>query len=70
MARTAKNASKKADNKEASAAIKAFKSSQEVEGLYSFIYENGLREEARMLMEVVLKHITPAKKRGRKKILH
>ena len=55
MARTAKKSTKKVENKEVSAAIKAFKSSEEVEGLYSFIYENGLREEARKLMEVVFK---------------
>jgi hypothetical protein len=69
MARTAKKSTKKVENKEVSAAIKEFKASPEVEGLYSFIYENGIRDEAHKLMEVVLKSITPAKKRGRKKIL-
>jgi len=69
MARTAKK-EEKVENKEISAAIKTFKSSPEVEGLYTFIYENGLRAEAHKLMSVVLKQITPAKKRGRKKVLH
>lgn len=69
MARTAKNNTKKAVNKEVSAAIKAFKTSSEVESLYSYIYENGLRSEAHKLMELVVKKITPPKKRGRKKVL-
>lgn len=69
MARTAKNPTSAADNKEASAAIKAFRTSSEVETFYTYIHENGLRDEAKQLMEIVLKKITPAKKRGRKKIL-
>lgn len=69
MARTSKKAPK-VENKELTAAIKTFKASPEVESLYTFIYENGLRDEAHKLMEVVLKQITPAKKRGRKKVLH
>ena len=69
MARPAKKAPK-VESKEVSAAIKVFKASPEVESLYTFIYENKLRAEAHNLMEVVLKHITPAKKRGRKKVLH
>ena len=69
MARPAKKA-QKVESKEVSAAIKVFKASPEVESLYTFIYENKLRAEAHNLMEVVLKHITPAKKRGRKKVLH
>ncbi|MBD65658.1 MAG: hypothetical protein CME62_10660 [Halobacteriovoraceae bacterium] len=70
MARTAKNTTKNTEaNKEASLALKSFKTSSEVESFYTFIYENGLRSEAHKLMEVVLKRITPAKKRGRKKVL-
>ena len=69
MARTSKKAAKP-ENKEPAAAIKTFKASSEVEDLYTFIHENGLRAEAHKLMEAVVKHITPAKKRGRKKVLH
>lgn len=55
--------------KETSAAIKAFKSSSEVVDFYQFIYENGLRQEARQIMATVLTKIKPQKKRGRKKVL-
>lgn len=47
--------------------IKNFKSSAEVENFYRFVHENRLRDEARKLIEVALKSITPVKKRGRKK---
>lgn len=47
--------------------IKAFKSTTEVENFYRFINDNNLRVEAKKLLEVVLKQITPVKKRGRKK---
>lgn len=47
--------------------IKNFKNSAEVENFYRFINDNGLRVEAKKLIEVVLKQITPVKKRGRKK---
>jgi len=50
--------------------VKAFRASDEVENLYRFIYENKLRSEAKILMGVVVKAITPVKKRGRKKIVH
>lgn len=69
MARTAKETTTTEANKDINAAIKSFKSSSEVENFYTFIYENGLRSEAHKLMELVLKRITPAKKRGRKKVL-
>lgn len=47
--------------------IKSFKSSQELENFYRFIYENGLRHEAKYALEVVAKKLTPKKKpRGRK----
>ena len=52
-----------------SAALKNFKASAEVETFYTFIHENGLRSEAHKLMELVVKKITPPKKRGRKKML-
>jgi hypothetical protein len=47
--------------------IKMFKSSGEVENFYRLIHENGLRAEASILMQIVLKKITPPKRRGRKK---
>lgn len=49
--------------------VKVFKTSSEVENFYRFIHENGLRAEASTLMKLVLKKISPAKKRGRKKNL-
>lgn len=52
-----------------SASIKNFKNSSEVENFYRFIHENNLRGEAKSLVELVLKRITPPKKRGRKKTL-
>ena len=52
-----------------STTIKNFKTSSEVENFYRFINDNQLREEARRLVEVVLKKITPPKKRGRRKNL-
>jgi hypothetical protein len=65
MARTAKNKSTKA-NKELAAAVKTFKASTEVSDLYRYIAENNLRVEAFELMKVVLKQITPTKKRSKK----
>lgn len=69
MARPAKKKTKaKAKvTKEVSAAIKSFKATSEVSDFYRFIHENGLRNEAETLMKIVLKSITPSKKR--KKIL-
>lgn len=49
--------------------IKNFKNSSDVVNFYRFIHENNLRGEAQKLVEIVLKKITPPKKRGRKKIL-
>ena len=57
------------DNAAPSASIKNFKNSSEVENFYRFIHENNLRGEAKSLVELVLKRITPPKKRGRKKTL-
>jgi len=51
----------------ASTTIKNFKNSNEVENFYRFIHENKIRSEAKSLVEMVLKKITPPKKRGRKK---
>lgn len=65
MARTAKNK----QTKEQTAAIKTFKASSEVQDFYRYIAENNLRTEAFELMKVVVKRITPAKKRS-KKTLH
>jgi hypothetical protein len=47
--------------------IKNFKNSSDVKDFYRFIHENNLRSEARTLVAMVLKTITPPKKRGRKK---
>tara|TARA_B100001971_G_scaffold215195_1_gene260355 strand:+ start:186213 stop:186410 length:198 start_codon:yes stop_codon:yes gene_type:complete len=62
MARTAKTK----QTKEQTAAIKTFKASPEVQDFYRYIAENNLRSEAFELMKVVLKRITPAKKRSKK----
>lgn len=66
MARTAKKSKTKAVSKEVSAAIKAFKASDEVEEFYRFVHENDLRQEASLLTKLVLKKITPAAKRKNK----
>lgn len=50
--------------------IKNFKTASEVQDFYRFVHENGLRVEAKKLVEIVLKKITPPKRRGRKKIIH
>ncbi len=55
------------DTASAGTTIKNFKNTSEVENFYRFINDNGLRSEAKRLVEVVLKQITPQKKRGRKK---
>lgn len=47
--------------------IKNFKNSSDVENFYRFINDNKLRSEAKKLVEIVLKQITPPKRRGRKK---
>ena len=64
----AKTKASETANKEASTGMKTFKSSSEIESLYRFIHDNGLRAEARSLIEFALKKVAPAKKkRGRKK---
>ena len=49
-----------------------FKTSQDVEAFYRFVHENGLRREARTVLESVhakIKEINKkSKKRGRKKL--
>lgn len=66
MARTAKSKTEKANQaKEVSAAIKTFKASSEVENFYRFIHDNGLRSEAKTLIEMALSHISKSKKRKR-----
>ncbi|MCT4641907.1 MAG: hypothetical protein N4A33_06370 [Bacteriovoracaceae bacterium] len=67
MARTAKKA--KTQNKEVSAAIKNFKTSSEAQDFYRFVFENNLRDEARMLMKLVLSKTAPTSKR-KKRTLH
>lgn len=53
---------------EQATAVKTFKQSSEVETLYRFIHENGLRKEALKLMKVVLKKTTSTKKKAKKKL--
>lgn len=56
--------------KDTSIGYKTFKSSSEIETFYRFIHDNNLRAEAKALIEMVVKRITPAKKkRGRKKVI-
>ena len=49
-----------------------FKTSQDVEAFYRFVHENGLRNEARMMLEGVQKRLKElnkkSKRRGRKKL--
>lgn len=63
MARTAKKSKAKKENPEVVAAIKQFKASSEVESFYQFVHENNLRNEANILMKMVLKSLTPAKRK-------
>lgn len=56
--------------KDNSIGFKTFKSSSEIENLYRFIHENNLRAEAKTLIELVVKRLSPPKKkRGRKKLV-
>ena len=64
MARKAKSTKSK---KTMSPEVKAFKVSSEVESFYSFIHENDLRIEAKMLLETVLG--ASSKKRKKSKTL-
>lgn len=48
--------------------LKAFRSSSEVENLYRFIHENGLRAEALKLMKIVLKKTISTRKKTKKKL--
>ncbi len=57
----------KMDKTSGGVTIKNFKNTSEVENFYRFIHDNGLRAEAKQLVQIVLKSITPQKKRGRKK---
>ena len=63
MARTAKKSRAKKENPEVVAAIKSFKASGEVESFYQFVHENNLRNEANILIKMVLKTLTPAKRK-------
>lgn len=67
MARTARKTKTKKENPEVTAAIKQFKASSEVESFYQYVHENGLRNEASILMKMVLKSLSPSKRK--KKIL-
>jgi len=69
MARTAKPKKVTPENKEQIAAIKNFKSSDEVADFYRFINDNKLRAEAHTLMKTILNVIAPKKTRKRKKML-
>ena len=43
--------------------IKSFRSNPDVENFYRFIYENGLRKEAKSCLDAVAKVINPPVKR-------
>ena len=48
--------------------FKNFRSNPDVENFYRFIYENDLRQEAKLCLESIVKTLKPPKKtRGRKK---
>lgn len=64
-----KSSKSEAEVKELNAAIKNFKSSQEVVNFYRFIHDNNLRAEAHVLVKTVLENIQPKRKR-RAKTLH
>jgi len=49
--------------------VKGFRSTTEVSDFYRFVHDNNLRDEARAIVDLVLKKITPIKKRGRKKTI-
>ena len=52
---------------QAAKTLKQFRSSQEIETIYRFIHENGLRKEAHHIMTYIVEKLTPPKKRGRRK---
>lgn len=64
-----KSTKTEAENKELNAAIKNFKSGQDVVNFYRFIHDNNLRAEAHVLVKTVLDSIQPKRKR-RSKVLH
>jgi hypothetical protein len=64
MARPASKKTKaKKVSPEVSAAIKAFKATEEVESFYTYIHENKLRAEASVLMSTILQTLKPQKKK-------
>ena len=43
--------------------VRSFRSSPEVENFYRFIYDNGMRREAHMMLSVVVSHFKKKRKR-------
>lgn len=66
MMKKSTKAKSEVENKELIAAIKLFKSSQEVENFYRYIHDNNLRAEAHVLIKTVLDSIQPKRKRRAK----
>jgi hypothetical protein len=60
----------KAINKEAAAeagkGIRNFRQSSDVENFYRFVHDNGLRREAKMILETVYTAIKKSKKKARR----
>ena len=52
------------------AMLKAFRATAEVENFYRFVHENGLRHEARVLLEKVLERVKKAGGYHKKKTLN
>jgi hypothetical protein len=52
------------------AMLKAFRSTAEVENFYRFVHENGLRHEAKILLEKVMERVKKAGGYHKKKTLN
>lgn len=58
-----------AENKDVkvdSTSLKGFKSNSDIENFYRYVHENGLRMEAKKMLEYAYKKTAPKPKRGRK----
>ncbi len=52
------------------ASIKHFRNNNDIETFYRFIHDNGLRREASILMELVVKNMRKAARKKKGKVLN
>jgi hypothetical protein len=74
MSKTTSSASveqSKSNIPEGAMTLKNFRASSDIDGFYRFINDNRVRREAKMMLEMVVKALTPPKRRRRsKKVVH